>query len=72
MQLGKAARYCLCHSLLVRHSLCIFAGGPAHVEKRETPQSPTMDGKEQQSSVSTHPKQAENSFQPEAWSPGKS
>lgn len=53
-------------------SACMFAGGPPHIEKKETPLSATMDGKEQQSSGSTRQKQGESSFQPEAWLPGKS
>jgi len=48
------------------------SSGPPHVKKRETPVSATMDGKEQQSSASAEPKPLSDSFQPEAWSPGKS
>lgn len=48
------------------------SSGPPHVEKRETPVSATLDGKEQQSSASTAPKQSEDNFQPQSWSPGKS
>lgn len=48
------------------------SSGPPHIEKKETPLSATMDGKEQQSSGSTRQKQGESSFQPEAWLPGKS
>lgn len=48
------------------------SSGPPHAEKREIPVSTTMDGKEQQSSASAETRPPSDSFQPEAWSPGKS
>ena len=58
----------LCNAMLSCHAdtLSCCAGSPPHVENVQHGTSPTLDGKQQQASVS----QPTDTFKPEAWRPG--